>query len=261
VWGSNQNPWGNWAAYVAGANTDASGLTYVKLGWNPIYLEPTTPFRDVPPTFGAEIVCNGDDCVGLPCKIDPAVSAVNEVTGAGTDGAGGAAFCVVTVPAGSSADIVVFDGSGGNGGDNGGDNGDDTPTTTEVPPEPTPTYTPEPEPTTTSEPEPTTTYEPEPTTTSEEPTTTTAATTTSTWSAPSSSITPSSSYSYSYSVSPSYSYSAHVFMENSAISNPTGAAATSQPAAPTQTGASTTTVVSTMSLALSFLLVTFAVQF
>ncbi|KAK2768235.1 hypothetical protein FQN54_000087 [Arachnomyces sp. PD_36] len=248
VWGTNANPWGNWSPYVAGANADSSGMTYLKLGWNPIYLEPTTPFRQETPSFGVEIVCNGD-CVGLPCKIDPAVNGVNEMVGAATDGAGGGAFCVVTVPPGSSADIVVFDGSGGNGGDDGGD---DTPTTTEAPPPPptTTSTTPTPEPTT-EEPE------PEPTTTSETSTYTPA---------PSSSEYPSSSWGPSYSASISssaqYTYAPHMFMEESGITVPSGSpSSTSSPATPTQTGASSTLVASTMSLTLSFLLAAIALQF
>ncbi|OJK04691.1 hypothetical protein ASPACDRAFT_74267 [Aspergillus aculeatus ATCC 16872] len=116
VWGDSSNPIGNWSPFVAGANTDASGNTYVKIGWNPIYLELTTPFRDVVPDFGVEIECEGDSCNGLPCKIDPDVNGVNEMTGSSSIGAGGAAFCVVTVPKGESANIVVFDKAGSSGG-------------------------------------------------------------------------------------------------------------------------------------------------
>ncbi|KAF7587777.1 hypothetical protein BBP40_006712 [Aspergillus hancockii] len=116
VWGTSSNPYGNWSPYVAGANTDGNGNTFVKIGWNPIYLETTTPFRDVVPDFGVEIECEGGNCNGLPCKIDPAVNNVNEITGSSSTGAGGGAFCVVTVPRGEKANIVVFDKSGGGGG-------------------------------------------------------------------------------------------------------------------------------------------------
>ncbi|KAL4795337.1 hypothetical protein BDV19DRAFT_362934 [Aspergillus venezuelensis] len=117
VWGTSSNPWGNWAAYVAGANTDGDGNTFVKIGWNPIYLELMTPFRNTRPDFGVEIECEGGSCNGLPCKIDPAKHDVNEVEGSSTDGAGGANFCVVTVPKGETAKIVVFDSAGGSGSD------------------------------------------------------------------------------------------------------------------------------------------------
>lgn len=101
---------GNWSPYVAGANTDRNGDTYIKLAWNPIYLEPATPFRDKMPTWGVKIECEGQ-CNGLPCAIDPAYHKVNEVEGQGSsDGAGGANFCVVTVPEGSNANFVVFEG-------------------------------------------------------------------------------------------------------------------------------------------------------
>ncbi|PYH28624.1 SUN domain-containing protein [Aspergillus neoniger CBS 115656] len=112
VWGTSANPYGNWSPYVAGANTDGDGNTYVKLGWNPIYLEPTTPFRNEVPEFGVEIECEGGGCNGLPCKIDPSVNGVNEMTGDSSVGAGGATFCVVTVPKGGKANVVVFDKEG-----------------------------------------------------------------------------------------------------------------------------------------------------
>ncbi|GIC91722.1 SUN domain-containing protein [Aspergillus udagawae] len=116
VWGTSASPIGNWSPYVAGANTDHNGDTFVKIGWNPIYLEPTTPFRDVVPDFGVEIECEGNGCNGLPCKIDPAVNAVNEMIGSSSVGAGGATFCVVTVPKGEKAHVVVFEKSGGGSG-------------------------------------------------------------------------------------------------------------------------------------------------
>ena len=119
VWGTNQNPWGNWSPYVAGANTDDSGNTFIKLGWNPIYLEPATPFRNTMPNWGVKIDCPDGGCNGLPCSIDPSQNSVNEMVGSATDGAGGAAFCVVTVAKGSTANFVVFN-SGGSQNDNGG---------------------------------------------------------------------------------------------------------------------------------------------
>lgn len=112
VWGTSAYPMGNWSPYVAGANTVANGETFVKLGWNPIYLQPTTPFRNVMPNFGVEITCDSPGCNGLPCKIDPAVHGVNEMSGGSADGAGGASFCVVTVPSGQKANIVISGGSG-----------------------------------------------------------------------------------------------------------------------------------------------------
>lgn len=51
VWGSTANPYGNWSPYVAGANVDDSGVTYVKLGWNPVYLESSSPFNSELPSF------------------------------------------------------------------------------------------------------------------------------------------------------------------------------------------------------------------
>ncbi|KAJ6137490.1 hypothetical protein N7471_003976 [Penicillium samsonianum] len=109
IWGSSENPVGNWSPYTAGANTDDNGNTFLKIGWNPIYLETTTPFRNVKPDFGVEIECEGGGCHGLPCKIDPAVNDVNEMIGKPFVGAGGATGCVVTIPKGETAHIIVFE--------------------------------------------------------------------------------------------------------------------------------------------------------
>ena len=148
VWGTSANPWGNWSPYVAGGNTDEDNNTFIKLAWNPIYLEPATPFRNVMPTWGVEIVCDGPGCNGLPCAIDPSQNQINEMVGSNTDGAGGANFCVVTVPPGVNANYVVFNGAlSGAGGDSGAQANDVTPSPT---PTPTPSSTPAP-PSTTSQ--------------------------------------------------------------------------------------------------------------
>ncbi len=110
IWGTSANPVGNWSPYTAGANTVANGDTYLKIGWNPIYLEPATPFRNVKPEFGIEILCEGGGCNGLPCRIDPSTMGVNDMSAPDVfTGAGGATGCVVTVPSGAKANIVVFD--------------------------------------------------------------------------------------------------------------------------------------------------------
>ncbi|RPA80458.1 hypothetical protein BJ508DRAFT_129636 [Ascobolus immersus RN42] len=124
VWGTKEQPVGNWSPYVAGANT-VDGTTFVKIGWNPIYIEPDVPFRNQRPDFGVKIECDGGGCEGLPCEIDPAVHAVNEVSQDNAAGAGGANFCVVTVPEGSHANVVIFDAGEGSGGGGSGDNDDD----------------------------------------------------------------------------------------------------------------------------------------
>ena len=106
VWGTVSRNVGNWSPYVAGANTDASGNTFVKVGWNPIYFE-SDPWRTTAPNFAVMIECVGGGCNGIPCRCDPSIDGLNKCSG-GTDGAGGAAFCVATVPAGSSANVVVY---------------------------------------------------------------------------------------------------------------------------------------------------------
>ncbi|KAK9374464.1 uncharacterized protein V1513DRAFT_445735 [Lipomyces chichibuensis] len=107
VWGSTSNPWGNWSPYVAGANTDSSGTTFVKVGWNPVYLEDSSPYKNTLPSWGVNISCPDGGCTGLPCGIDPSVHGVNECYNQGT-GAGGGNFCVIGVQSGKSATIEVF---------------------------------------------------------------------------------------------------------------------------------------------------------
>lgn len=113
-WGTNQNPQGNWAPYVAGANQDSNGNTFVKIGWNPVYLEDGTPFRNEKPSFGIRITCDDESsCSGLPCSIDPSKDEVNGVNGgSGSSGAGGGNFCVVTASNGAKANIEVFEAGG-----------------------------------------------------------------------------------------------------------------------------------------------------
>jgi hypothetical protein len=67
------------------------------------------------PKWGVKVECDGPGCNGLPCAIDPAKNKVNEMVGSSSNGAGGGAFCVVTVPKGVTATFVVFDESGGHG--------------------------------------------------------------------------------------------------------------------------------------------------
>lgn len=112
IWGTKENPAGNWSPYVAGANTDASGKTFVKLGWNPVYLETTSSFRNDLPKFGVRLVCEGQ-CTGIPCAINPSTNLVNQViSNFAANGAGGAEFCVAVAESGSKIHIEVFEGNG-----------------------------------------------------------------------------------------------------------------------------------------------------
>lgn len=107
MWGVDTNPIGNWAPYVAGANTDANGLTYVKIAWNPVWI--ASGLVSQTPDYGLKIECPAGGCNGLPCSIDPSTNPVNTVQSpVSTVGVGGASFCVVTVPSGGTANIVVF---------------------------------------------------------------------------------------------------------------------------------------------------------
>ncbi|KAI1000224.1 hypothetical protein K3495_g7974 [Podosphaera aphanis] len=111
VWGDESKPIGNWSPFVAGANTDQTGRTFVKIGWNPIYTG--SSLAKTPPKFGVKIVCENEGCDGAPCSIDPSSNGVGGVLSATqATGAGGANFCVVTVPKGSKANIEVFNSGG-----------------------------------------------------------------------------------------------------------------------------------------------------
>jgi hypothetical protein len=265
VWGTSANPVGNWSPYTAGANTDAEGNTYLKIGWNPIYLEPTTPFRDVKPEFGIEIECEGDGCNGLPCKIDPAVNSVNEMIGNPFTGAGGATGCVVTVPKGETAHIVVFEkeGSGSTSSEtvsvstssatSSSSSSSSSSTSTSTPtPTPTSTSTSTTE-TPTSTPTPTSTSTPTPSSTSTSTATPTSSSTStvtpSSTKTPISSVTPSSSTRLAKSSPLSYTYQPHVLTGSADISE---ASSTASAAAASSSGTSgaTSTTFSMMTLAL-----------
>ncbi|KAH8894064.1 hypothetical protein GQ53DRAFT_683534 [Thozetella sp. PMI_491] len=113
VWGTPSKPIGNWSPYVAGANTDSTGETFVKIAWNPEYTG--SDLVNTKPTFGLRIECPNGGCNGLPCSIDPTTDGLGVNSPVGTVGVGGASFCVVTVPKGSTANIVVFNTDGSTG--------------------------------------------------------------------------------------------------------------------------------------------------
>ena len=106
VWGTKSKPIGNWAPYVAGANTDKNGNTFVKIGWNPKHID---DFNGQKPNFGIGITCDNEgDCNGLHCEIDPSKTGYNSVSGSSADKLQGAAYCVVTAKNKASARIEVF---------------------------------------------------------------------------------------------------------------------------------------------------------
>lgn len=219
VWGSEDKPWGNWAAYVAGANTVAGGNTFLKIGMNPIYMD--SKWKSVKPSYGLRIECPDGGCNGLPCSIGE--GAVGETDSPSADvGAGGASFCVVTVPSGSTANIVVFNTDGSTG-----DDSEEASSSSEAEAPTTSTQAP---PTTTS-----TTSSAIPTTSSEETTSTTSSSSSSSSTEPSSSSIPATT-SKVYSVLPG------IFRENgtsSAAILSTGGSVTAQA---TITNGSPTTV-------------------
>ncbi|KAI1197529.1 beta-glucosidase-domain-containing protein [Nemania serpens] len=199
-WGDDTKPIGNWAPYVAGANVDGSGNTFVKLGLNPVWQD--SALFSTKPTFGLKIECDGD-CNGLPCEIDGGgVVSNNKATGAG-----GADFCVVTVTKGGKASIIVYNLDGSDGGE--GDGGDESTSSSE--PTSSSTSTETPTPTTTSTTTTTTTTTPATTSTSTStsvPSTTSTPVSTST-DVPTTSSSSSSRTISSYPVYPSPTSAAH----------------------------------------------------
>ena len=107
VWGDGSSPYGNWSPFVAGANQAANGDTFVMVGINPIYCCQSNPWPNQDPGFAVRIECPSGNCHGLPCECNPSTMGPNTCTG-GTVGAGGAEFCTVTVPAGDTANLVIF---------------------------------------------------------------------------------------------------------------------------------------------------------
>ncbi|KAH3665627.1 hypothetical protein OGAPHI_003815 [Ogataea philodendri] len=108
-WGSTSNPYGNWAPYVAGFNMDDSGNTFAKIGWNPVYFESGSPFKNDKPSFGVRLSCNDKGkCNGNPCEINPSTHGLNKVSGS-SDESDGAAWCVLTATDSSAVTIEVFD--------------------------------------------------------------------------------------------------------------------------------------------------------
>lgn len=106
VWGTKDKAQGNWSPYVAGANTDSNGNTFVKIGWNPKYID---DFGGQKPKFGVRITCSDKSkCNGLDCEIDPSKDGHNGISGSDTGKADGASYCVVTAENNSKALIEVF---------------------------------------------------------------------------------------------------------------------------------------------------------
>ncbi|KAM3124028.1 hypothetical protein CJJ07_004539 [Candidozyma auris] len=104
VWGTKDKSVGNWAPYVTGANTDSDGRTFLKIGWNPKYID---DFKDKP-SFGIRITCDGNDCDDNSCEIDPSKDGYNGISGGSTGKSLGASYCVVTAKDKKKATIEVF---------------------------------------------------------------------------------------------------------------------------------------------------------
>ncbi|QPG75440.1 hypothetical protein FOA43_002795 [Brettanomyces nanus] len=109
-WGSTANPIGNWAPYVAGMNMDDSGNTFAKIGWNPVYFEDSSPFKNEKPNFGIRLKCNDPSkCNGNTCEINPSTYGLNAVSVSQQADSDGAAWCMVTATDSSAITIEVFD--------------------------------------------------------------------------------------------------------------------------------------------------------
>ena len=111
----------------------ANGDTFVKIAWNPEYLK--VPLAKITPSYGLKIECPDGGCNGLPCAIDPSKGGVGSLESpVSATSVGGDSFCVVTVAKGKTANIVVFNTDGSQGGDGGSD--EDEPEPTSQAPEP-----------------------------------------------------------------------------------------------------------------------------
>lgn len=109
-WGSTDNPWGNWSPYVAGVNMDDSGNTFAKIGWNPVYFEDSSPFKNQKPNFGVRIKCtDSSKCSGSTCEINPKKYGIDTVSAGGQSMSDGAAWCVLTATQNSGITLEVFD--------------------------------------------------------------------------------------------------------------------------------------------------------
>lgn len=109
-WGSTSNPYGNWSPYVAGFNMDNNGNTYAKIGWNPIYVDDSSPFKDSNPNFGIRLKCDDPSkCNGGTCEINPNTYGLNKVSNSQQADSEGAAWCVVTATDYSGVSVEIFD--------------------------------------------------------------------------------------------------------------------------------------------------------
>jgi hypothetical protein len=112
IWGKKpmQVAKGNWAPIQFSAQQDATGMTYLTLGHNPVTWEPDfhAPLRN---NFGVRIRCKGK-CVtdgGFPCEINPKKHGLNHLNHEIPGGAGGANYCVTTLHPGSTAVVEVYE--------------------------------------------------------------------------------------------------------------------------------------------------------
>ncbi|KAM3501903.1 hypothetical protein MY10362_005225 [Beauveria mimosiformis] len=199
IWGTASKPVGNWAVFVAGANTDANGQTFVKIGINPVWKD--SSLCSTKPDFGLKIECPDGGCNGLPCEI---TSNLDVKSNQAASGAGDAPFCVVTVGKGKTAHIVAYDGSSGHTSGpvaNAAAAQDDSSSSSlaysssssETPPPPSTTSTPSPTPSPT--PTSTSTSTSTPTSTSTSTTTSTTTTTTTTTTTPTTTSTTTTTHS------------------------------------------------------------------
>ena len=114
-WGSKDNASGNWAPYTISVARNEGSRLFLSTGWNPVYLEAETPFRDQKPNFGFRIECPEGGCDNSECGVDPAVQSVNQMSGITAVGAGGdsgkgpsSTYCTTSIKEGSPVNIMVF---------------------------------------------------------------------------------------------------------------------------------------------------------
>jgi hypothetical protein len=71
VWGTNAKPVGNWSPYTAGGNTVADGSSFLKIGWNPIYLRLPAPSATPSPRSVSKLNVKVAAAMVFPARLIP----------------------------------------------------------------------------------------------------------------------------------------------------------------------------------------------
>ncbi|KAJ2715901.1 hypothetical protein H4R19_000944 [Coemansia spiralis] len=95
IWGTPNQPVGNWGPFIFGAGQGKDGNTYISVQYNPLYLSVGFKAAD---TYNVKIVCDSGNCnfpAGGQCKCERGVCSVDN-------------GCTVTLAAGAKASFVLY---------------------------------------------------------------------------------------------------------------------------------------------------------